>query len=414
MRGNAMASINRRRFLEASAAAASTLATPFVARSAESGTVKLGGLFDLSGNMQAFGETQFNVMKLAIDETNSAGGLLGKQIELVSYDTQSNNQLYGQYAQQLALSDKVPVVHGGLTSSSREVIRPILRRANTLYFYNMPYEGGVCDRNIFITGTTPAQLLAHLCGNVIKMFGKKIYFLAPDYNFGHGSAAWAKKIAAENGGEVVGVEFFPLDVNDFSATIRRIQEAKPDAVMNCFVGPAHAAFYGQWAAAGMKKQIPQASQTFGEVGEHKLMPPEIADDIMVCYSYIEEIDTPANQAFLKRFRDKYGTKYYISDIGMATYVGFKLWSEGVKKANSFERMKVIEALEAGPSVEGPSGKFTVDSKTHHTIFDMYLAVAKGGTFKILNTYSQVAPTDVEAVCDLKAHPETNQQFEPKT
>ena len=45
----------------------------------------------------------------------------------------------------------------------------------------------------------------------------------------------------------------------------------------------------------MKKQIPLASQTFGEVGEHKFMPPEIADDIMVCYSYIEEIDTPAKR-----------------------------------------------------------------------------------------------------------------------
>jgi urea transport system substrate-binding protein len=410
-----MISVNRRRFLEGCAAGAgATLGAPLLARGADTGTVKIGGLFDLSGQMQAFGETQFNVMKLAIEEVNSAGGLLGKQIELVSYDTQSNNQLYGQYAQQLALSDKVTVVHGGLTSSSREVIRPILHRANTLYFYNMPYEGGVCDRNIFITGTTPAQLLANLVSNVIEKFGKKIYFLAPDYNFGHGSAAWAKKIAADNGGEVIGVEFFPLDVNDFSATIRRIQEAKPDAVQNCFVGPAHAAFYGQWAAAGMKKQIPQASQTFGEVGEHIMMPPEITDDIMVCYSYMEEIDTPINTAFVKRFREKYGNKYYISDIGMASYVGLNLWTQGVKKAESFDRMKVTETLETGLSVDGPSGKFTVDGKTHHTIFDMYLAVAKGGKFNILNKYPQVAPTDVQAVCDLKAHPETNQQFEPKT
>ena len=77
-------------------------------------------------------------------------------------------------------------------------------------------------------------------------------------------------------------------------------------------------------------------------------------------------------------------------------------------------MKVTETLETGLSVDGPSGKFTVDGKTHHTIFDMYLAVAKGGKFNILNKYPQVAPTDVQAVCDLKAHPETNQQFEPKT
>ena len=405
--------LNRRRLLQV-AGAGICLSSPFVARAAEGGTVKIGGLFDLSGPFQAFGESQFNLMKFAIEEINAKEGLLGKQIQLVSYDTQSNNQLYGQYAQQLALSDRVVVVHGGLTSSSREVIRPILRRANTLYFYNMPYEGGVCDRNIFITGTTPAQLLANLVSNVIKRFGKRIYFLAPDYNFGHGSAAWAKKIAAENGGEVIAVEFFPLDVNDFSATISRIQASKPDAVQNCFVGPAHAAFYGQWAAAGMKSQIPLASQTFGEVAEHMSMPPEIADDILVCYSYVEEIDTAGNVEFLKRFHDKFGSKSYISDIPMNTYVGLRLWSEGVRKAGSFDRMKVIEALESGISLEGPSGKCTVDGKTHHTILDMYLAVAKGGKFHVLDTYSQVSPTDVQGVCDLKAHPETNQQFEPKT
>ena len=58
-------------------------------------------------------------------------------------------QLYTQFAQQAALKDKVAVVHGGITSASREVIRPVLDKFKTLYFYNTQYEGGVCDRNQF-------------------------------------------------------------------------------------------------------------------------------------------------------------------------------------------------------------------------------------------------------------------------
>jgi branched-chain amino acid transport system substrate-binding protein len=96
-------------------------------------------------------------MKLATEEINAAGGLLGKKVKLISYDSQSNMQQYTQFAQQAALKDKVAVVHGGITSASREVIRPVLKRFNTLYFYNTQYEGGVCDRNTFCTGQTPAQ-----------------------------------------------------------------------------------------------------------------------------------------------------------------------------------------------------------------------------------------------------------------
>jgi len=64
------------------------------------------------------------------------GGLLGRQIKLINYDTQSNMQLYTSSRSRRRLKDKVAVVHGGITSASREVIRPVLDRFKTLYFYN--------------------------------------------------------------------------------------------------------------------------------------------------------------------------------------------------------------------------------------------------------------------------------------
>jgi branched-chain amino acid transport system substrate-binding protein len=406
---------HRRTFLKATAAGLAASSGMFrgFAHAADAGTINVGGLHDISGNFQLFGTTKANVLKLAVDQTNAAGGLLGKQIRLVDYDTQSNNQLYAQYAQQLGLKDRVAVVHGGLTSSSREVVRPILRRSNTLYFYNMPYEGGVCDRNIFITGTTPGQLLATLVPYLIERFGKKIYVLGADYNFGQLSAKWTAKIAKEHGGEVVGTEFFPLDVNNFGATIANIQAAKPDAVVNTFVGPAHASFYGQWAAAGMKGRIALASQTYGEVGEHIAMPQEVSEGIIVSYSYVDEIDTPANKAFLDQYRAKYGPRFYISDLGMATLIGWKMWEAAVRKAGSIDRLKVTQALESGIEVDTPSGKVRMDGATHHCVMTMYLCEVKNRKFEILKTFRNVPPSDTAGVCDLLRHPDTNAQFEPK-
>ena len=112
---------------------------------------------------------------LAVEEINAAGGLLGRKIQVVQYDTQSDIALYTKYAQQLARDDKVDVVHGGITSASREAIRQTFRRANILYFYNVLYEGGVCDRNCFVTGTTPAQAVEPIVEISQKQWGKKVY-----------------------------------------------------------------------------------------------------------------------------------------------------------------------------------------------------------------------------------------------
>ena len=82
-------------------------------------------------------------------------------------------------------------------------MRPVLDRFKTLYFYNTLYEGGVCDRNIFIVGTTPAQTLEKMIPYVMNKWGKKIYTVAADYIYGQTTAKWVKKYVVENGGEVL-------------------------------------------------------------------------------------------------------------------------------------------------------------------------------------------------------------------
>ena len=266
---------------------------------------------------------------MAIDEINAAGGVLGKKLEVKTYDSQSQMQAYNQYARQMALRDRVAVVQGGLTSSSREVIRPILHKLKTLYFYNTNYEGGVCDRNFFATGSTPGGYVDLLSGEAMNRWGKKVYIMAADYNYGQITAKWIQKAVKEAGGKVVGEEFFPLTVNQFGPTISKIQAAKPDFVMNVFVGPAHASFYGQWASAGMNKRIPMVSTTFGAAGEVVRMPPEIGDGILTCYSYYEDLDLAFNKKWLAEFRKRNGTDYgYLTDVPPKDWYGWHFWAAG--------------------------------------------------------------------------------------
>ena len=170
--------ISRRSFIQGSAVSALGLAAgvapKFTFAADSKDAIKVASILDLSGGLDIYGKPMSNAINLAADEINAAGGLLGRPLQIINYDAQSNMQLYAQYAQQAALKDKVAVVHGGITSASREVIRPVLDRFRSLYFYPAQYEGGVCDRNYFSSGSTPAQTVEKLVPYAMKKWGKKV------------------------------------------------------------------------------------------------------------------------------------------------------------------------------------------------------------------------------------------------
>ena len=91
-----------------------------------------------------------------------------------------------------------------------------------------------------------------------------------------------------------------------------------------------------------------------------------------------------------------------------------LWAEGVRKAGSVEHEKVIQALDTGISMKAPSGLVKLDPQTHHVIRDLHLASGtRDHTFKILESFSQLAPIDTQSVCNLIKNPSANEQVEIK-
>jgi urea transport system substrate-binding protein len=403
--------IHRRSFLKATAGAA--IASPAFLRDlhAADGEIKVAGIHDASGGIDIYCRPMINSLTLAVEEINATGGLLGRPIKLINYDTQSNIQLYTQYATEAAVKEKVAVVQGGLTSASREAIRPLLRRYNTLYFYNTQYEGGVCDQNIFCTGATPAQKLATLVPHVVNKMGKKIYIVAADYIYGQLTAKWVAKYAAEAGGSVVAADFFPLDVTEFGPTITKIQAAKPDVVLAVLIGGAHMSFYRQWAASGMKTQIPMASTTFGGGNEHQVLTPQEGNGIVTSASYFPEIQSPKSLEFVKRYKQRFGENAPAqTELSAMTYHGMYLWAEGVKRAGSTDRQKVIKALEGGVTFDGPAGKSTIDPQTHHNTMDIYLGEARDQAFHVVQSFPQQPSSDTAAMCNLTTNPGDNQQY----
>ena len=380
----------------------------------EAGPVKVGSMLDETGPLNIYGEAMADATELAIKDINEKGGVNGRQLELVSYDAQSDNAKYTQYATQLAQRDKVAVVMGGITSASREAIRPVLARTKTLYFYNEQYEGGVCDKNTFNTGVVPSQQLAALVPYAMEKYGKNVHVLAADYNYGRISDQWVRKYAKDAGGEVSKSEFIPLESSDFGSVINNLQAARPDVVMSLLVGGNHIAFYRQYSSTGLNKTLPLVSATFGLGNEQVVLSAAEGKGVVIATPYIQSLDNPENKRFVELWHSEYGQDYpYISDSAVTAWNGWHLWAAAANKAKSVDRDKVIEALESGISIDAPSGKVTMDGKSHHVTQNISIGetnATKG--FTVLTTKEDVPPSFEQDVCDLMGKPTTNKQFTP--
>jgi urea transport system substrate-binding protein len=377
--------------------------------------IVVGNLLDSTGPINIYGLPMVDATKFAIDDINASGGVAGKKLRLVQFDTQSNNQLYTQYATQLLLESKVAVLMGGITSASREAVRPVVDKYGALYFYNEQYEGGVCDKNVFCTGVTPAQQIGNLVPWAMQEYGPKFYTLAADYNYGHISADWVKVYLQQAKGELLGQEFIPLDVVDFGSVIQRIQSAGPSVVFSLLVGGNHIAFYRQFAAAGLNKKIPIVSPTFGLGNEQIVLKPEEVEGLTVIYPYFQELDNDTNKKWVAAWRQRFGADYpYITDSANTVWNGWHLWAMAANKAGSLEPAKVIASLESGLSFDAPEGAIKLDPQSHHVVHTVHLAkVNSKKGFTIFKTIENVEPTDTKQVCDLIEKPDQHTQYTPK-
>lgn len=389
--------------------------TPDVAAtSATAGAISAMAVHDIGGFLNIYGAQQDQATQLAVDNINEAGGVLGRQIELRDYDAQSQDDLYVQFANTEIPEHEPAVFMGGITSSTREALRPVMERHDQLYIYNALYEGGVCDKNVFLTGSTPSQLILPLVEYAMENVGNSFYIWAPDYNFGTINALWFRRYVEERGGKIMGEDFLPLDATNFQTSLGRIQSANPGAVYALPVGDAQTGFYEQYAASGLKDRIPLISSNYGEGNQQLVVPSEASQGIITCNNYLEDVvDNEANEAFARQWHERYGDDPIISS-GQDTWIGWHWWAQAVEAAGSIDQQAVIEAMEGDIEIDAPEGLLRSVGPTHHLTHYVYIAEANSQRgFDLIDVMPDQEPTYEMETCDLQDDPSTSQQFTPE-
>ena len=364
-----MAQLNRRRFLQSSSSmialgsAAASSFLPGIAQ-AQDTTVKLGLLHSLSGTIAIAEASLVDAEKLAIDEINAAGGVLGRKIETVVEDGASENPVFAEKARKLLERDKVAAIIGCYTSASRKAVLPALNQNKGLLYYPTYYEGQEQDKYVMYPSQEATQSVIAAVDWLAREKGKSFFLVGSDYIYPRTCNKIAKPTIAKAGGKVLGEEYAPLGHTEFSSIINKIKAAKPDCIYSTVVGGSNVAFYKQLRAAGLDGSKQVLLSTVVSENEIEGIGKDNAQGYYACMGYFQSIKNPANERFVKAFKARYGQDRVIGDPMEVAYNSVYLWKLAVEKAKSFDPEKVI-AASSNLELDAPEGKVRIHASNHH-------------------------------------------------
>jgi branched-chain amino acid transport system substrate-binding protein len=195
---------------------------------------------------------------------------------------------------------------------------------------------------------------------------------------------YARKTIEQHGGEVVGEEYFPVDHNDYGATVTKIMSSKVNVVFNTIIPPGLAPFFKQLYEVGFIQSGGRLACVYIDDIAFNFTPAYEIEGLASCLDYFKSLNDPDGNKLQEEYTKLYGTKYLFTAGTGATgmYRGLKLWEAAVKEANSVKREGVAAALDHARLADAPGGSCEVVPGTRHVKMNMYTAVAKNGTFVV--------------------------------
>jgi len=359
--------------------------------------IKVGLIMDQTGPLSFAGQANVSVAKMVIDDINAAGGLLGRRIELIVEDSETNDSVAAAKAAKLAREDNVDLVLGGIYSSTRQAIKgPVISEAKKLYIYPEQYEGQDYDPLLFCTGPVPAQQLEPFIPWMMRETGARRFYLpSADYIWPHIMNKKVRELVTANGGEIVGEEYYPMDHMEYGQTVENIVSSGADAVFNTIVPPGVTPFFELLHNSGFNKRGGQLICTYFDENFLNMVPAEHVEGLYSCLDFYQRIDDGFSQQLLKRYNEQFpgDAKFTAGSACSGTYRGLKLWEAAVKEAGSLDQDGVIKALDHARIGEGPGGPAEMVPAEHHPRLHMYVAQAHNGQFKIVKNLGVIDPKE---------------------
>jgi len=405
-------SMNRRSALRTMAigagVAGASLSMPGVLRFAGAeAPIKVGLISPLTGAWTVYGKAHSAGFELAVDEINAAGGVLGRKIEIIVGDSKTEPRIVVEQANRLIRQEGVDFLAGTFSSAERNAAGPVVASANKVLLYPTFYEGqeqkyypGVCNKNIFMFGPEPTQQVWPHMEYMTKQFGKKFFMIGSDYVWPRVTNEFTKEKLKELGGEVVGEVYIPFNTPQYESALRQIRDAKPNIIFHTLTGSDTVNFRKQFVAAGMNKEFALWTVDDEEVVTTGLGP-DVSAGAFVSFDYFMSIKNPNNEAFLNRFRAKFGKNALMNTVGVAMYNAAHMAALAITKTGKVTTEGLRDGLKDLEYDKAPQGEVKMRGLDNQMVLPSYLMKVRQGWTGVGDMFEEVRHLDSVTPADAR-------------
>jgi branched-chain amino acid transport system substrate-binding protein len=354
--------------------------------------IKLGELNSYK-TFPAFLDPYRKGMELAVDQINRAGGLLGRQVELVVRDDNGTPGDAVRVAEELVSREKVDVLLGTFSSAVGLAVADFAKQRKLLFIASEPLTDKIVwdngNRYTFRLRPSTYMQTAMLVPSAAKLGKRRWAIVFPDYEYGKSAtAAFKQQMIALQPSGIEFVEFAaPLGKLDAGPVVQAIADAKPDAIFSSLFAADLAKFVREGELRGLFRDRPVFNLLGGEPEYLDPLKDEAPAGWYVTGYPWSAIATAEHKRFLDAYQAKY--KDYPRQGSVVGYSAVMTAAAAIRKARSTDNEKLVVAM-AGLVVDTPFGPVTFRPLDHQSTMGAYvgrIAVKDGKGVMIDWTYA---------------------------
>jgi branched-chain amino acid transport system substrate-binding protein len=381
---------------------AAQLSAPFLLPARGEQPLRIGFVNPLTGVLAALAVSEVEGAKLAVARINASGGILGRQVELLVEDSANDVGTGVQKTRKLIDRDQVDVILGDVNSAIAYAISQVTSEKKVFHIvpggHTDPITGKDCKWNVFRVCNTTSMDAAAISQTLISKFGKKWYFITPDYAYGHTLQDSFVKHLKAAGGTYEG-DMLPINTVDFSASLIKAKGYGPNVLLNNMGGLAQVNCMKQFTQFGMSHDMALGGALF-EVEGILSVPPEAQAGWWTMEWWWNQPGVPHVAEFVADIQKTYGK--FCSARHWMGHVAVHSVRVAAEKAKSLAAASLAHALEdmvLPPEVALQPGEIRYRSGDHQlmsTIFTGEVHPPKGGKYDLF-TVAEAVPGEKAAI-----------------
>ena len=345
-------------------------------------TVKMGMLVPLTGPAAADGASALASVQIALDQVNEAGGVLGKQVELIYYDDRADTKDAVALAYKLIEQDKIDAFVAGSYSLPTRSVAPIFQEEEiplvSAYAIHpdVTRAGDFCFRNGFL-GFVEGKAAGYATHKLLG--AKRVALLTSDNDFGTtlvtGFKMYKDKYADDM--EIVSEQTYPMSETDYKPYLSKIKEIDPDVVF------ASGYYFQTGPMLRQARELGIESKIIGEEGADSPKLVEIAGETAEGFHIVTNFDRddprPVVQNYLKEYRER--VKIEPDMVGASAYDAFMIIIQAMEAAGTTESGAVRDAIASMKGYDGLTGVMDGFDEIGEVVKPVQVQIVKDGVFR---------------------------------